>query len=32
MMMLEDELPNVNVKEGPKQPSLITGLETASGG
>ena len=32
MMMLEDELLNVNVKEGQKQPSRITGLMTAPGG
>ena len=32
MMMLEDELPNVSMKEGPKQPSQITRLMTAPGG
>ena len=32
MMMLEDELSNMNVKEGPKQLSQITGLMTTPGG
>ena len=32
MMMLKDELSNVNMKEGPKQLSQITGLMTAPGG
>ena len=32
MMMLKDELSNMNMKEGPKQQSQITGLITAPGG
>ena len=32
MMMPEDKLLNMKAKEGLKQPSLVTGLETAPGG